>query len=87
VKADQWKMFIDSLARHPGAEEILRSGDVRQIAELARSKGFSFADEDIQDAGVQEASAELSGSALEGVSGGGFAGGSGLTLGPVVWKP
>ena len=86
MKADQWKMFIDSLAGHPGAEEIFRSGNVTQIAELARSKGFTFADEDI-DAAIQEASAELSESALESVSGGGFGGGSGVALGPGVWKP
>ena len=67
MKIDQWTRFLMSVGGDPSAEAIVRSGDARQIIDLAKSKGFEFTEMDIDDV---HASGGLSDTTLDTVAGG-----------------
>jgi predicted ribosomally synthesized peptide with nif11-like leader len=67
VQIDQFTAFVASIAGDPGLEDILTSGEPAKIATLAKSKGFSFSERDIEDI-ILEAS-ELNESVLDSISG------------------
>jgi predicted ribosomally synthesized peptide with nif11-like leader len=66
MKIDEWADFIHGLAGDTQAEAILAARDFPKIIALAKSKGFTFTEQDLADAGV----GELSDAALERVAGG-----------------
>lgn len=68
MQIDQWTKFIESIAGDTDAKAIFSSGDVSRIRALAQSKGYSFTEQDIEDARIK--AGELRESELEGVSGG-----------------
>jgi predicted ribosomally synthesized peptide with nif11-like leader len=67
VQIDQFTAFVASIAGDPELEGILTSGEPAKIAALAKSKGFSFSERDIEDI-ILEAS-ELNESVLDSISG------------------
>ena len=65
---DQWAKFVRSIAGDSGAEAILRGRNAGDIIALAKSKGFSFSEQDLADVKVMR-DGELTEDALEQVSG------------------
>ena len=68
MQIDQWTAFVTSIAGDPEAKDILTSGEPAKIAALAKSKGFSFTEKDIEDVKLQ--ASELNESVLDCISGG-----------------
>ena len=68
MQIDQWTAFVRSIAGDPEAEGILTSGEPAKIAALAKSKGFSFTEQDIEDVVIE--ARELNESVLDSISGG-----------------
>jgi predicted ribosomally synthesized peptide with nif11-like leader len=69
MKIDRWTNFVSSVGDDSAALTILRSGDAQQIIALAKSKGFDFTEEDIEDLSAGHRSGSLSDEALDAVSG------------------
>ena len=68
MQIDQFTAFVASIAGDPELEGILTSGEPAKIAALAKSKGFSFNERDIEDI-ILEAR-ELNESVLDSIAGG-----------------